>query len=130
MNAPKQYVRSMDGWWLKNPVYIRYMIRESTSVLVGVYAFILLAGLFGLASGEAAYNDWLAAMANPVAILFHVIALAAAVYHAVTWFAVAPKVMPPLVIGKKKVSDATITAFHYVIAVVLYLIMLDIAWSV
>jgi succinate dehydrogenase subunit C len=130
MNAPKQYVRPMDGWWLKNPFYVRYMIRESTAVFVGIYAFILLAGLWSLAAGEAAYNNWLAAMTNPVAVLFHVVAFAAAIYHAVTWFAVAPKVMPRLVIGKKKISDAMITITHYVIAVVLYLAMLGIAWRV
>ena len=130
MNTRKQYVRPMDGWWLKNPFYVRYMVRESTSVFVGIYAFILLAGLFGLASGEAAYNDWLAAMTNPLVILFHVAALAAAIYHAITWFAVAPKVMPPLLIGKKRVSDRTITIIHYVIAIVLTLLMLGIALSV
>ena len=60
------------------------MIRESTSVFVGIYAFVLLAGLLSLASGEAAYNDWMAAMTNPLVILFHVVALAAAIYHAIT----------------------------------------------
>jgi succinate dehydrogenase subunit C len=130
MSAPKQYIRPMDGWWLKNPFYVRYMIRESTAVFVGIYAFILLAGLWSLAAGEAAYNHWLAAMTRPVAVAFHVVALAAAIYHAVTWFAVAPKVMPRLVIGKTKISDSTITVAHYVVAAVLYLLMFGLAWRV
>ena len=130
MSTRKPYIRPMQGWWLKNPFYIRYMIREATSVFVGIYAFVLLAGLFSLASGEAAYYDWLAAMTKPLAILFHLLALAAALYHAVTWFAVAPKVMPLLVIGKKKVSDKSITILHYLVAMVLYVVLLGIAWSV
>lgn len=130
MSMRKAYVRPMQGWWLKNPFYIRYMIREATSVFAGIYAVVLLAGLLALASGEAAYNNWLAAMTNPLAVLFHLAALAAALYHAYTWFAVAPKVMPLLVIGRKKVSDRSITAMHYLIAIVLYAAMLGIAWSV
>jgi fumarate reductase subunit C len=99
-------------------------------LFVGIYTFVLLVGLLNLASGEAAYNNWLAAMTNPVAILFHMVALVAALYHTVTWFAVAPKVIPPLVIGKKRVSEMTITIIHYVIAIVLYLVILGIAWKV
>ena len=120
----------MHGWWLKNPFYVRYMLRESTSVFVGIYAIVLLAGLLALVSGEAAYNAWLAAMTNPLAIVFHLVALAAAIYHTITWFAVAPKVMPFLFIGRKRVSDRAITIFHYLAAAVLYLLMLGIAWSV
>lgn len=130
MSTRKPYIRPMQGWWLKNPFYTRYMIREATSVFVGIYAFVLLAGLFSLASGEASYNNWLTAMTNPLVIVFHCVALAAALYHAFTWFAVAPKVMPLLVIGKKKVSDRSITVIHYLIAIVLYVVMLGIAWCV
>ncbi len=130
MNTRKQFVRPMTRWWLKNPFYIRYMIRESTSLFVGIYAFILLAGLFSLAAGESAYNGWLAIMTHPAVILFHAVALAAVIYHAVTWFAVAPKVMPILFIGNKRVSDKTVTVIHYVLAIVLYLLMFGIAWSI
>ncbi|MFV2089257.1 MAG: hypothetical protein ACC642_01240, partial [Pseudomonadales bacterium] len=59
MSKPKAYVRPMNGWWLRNPRYIRYMIRESTSVFVGLYALILLVGLVRLGSGELAYTAWL-----------------------------------------------------------------------
>jgi fumarate reductase subunit C len=120
----------MDGWWLTNPVYIRYIIREATSVFVGIYAFILLFGLLRLSSGEAAWDNWLASMTSPGAIVFHLVALAAAVYHTITWFAVAPKVMPALVIGGEKVSEPTLVIAQYVIAAVVYLVLLGlILWG-
>ena len=124
MNKPKAYVRPMDGWWLKNPRYVRYMIRESTSVFVGIYAVILLVGLVRLAEGQVAYAGWLAALQHPLAIVFHAVALAAALLHAVTWFAVAPKVMPTLFIGANRVSDQAITVAQYLIAVVVYVVVL------
>jgi fumarate reductase subunit C len=110
----------MNGWWLKNPRYIHYMIREATSVFVGIYALILLVGLVRLGSGEAAYAGWLTALQHPLAIVFHVVALAAALLHTVTWFSVAPKVVPTLFIGAKRVSDRAITVAQYVIAVAVY----------
>ena len=120
VDKPKSYVRPMSGWWLKNPFYIKYIIREATSVFVGIYAVVLLEGLMALAEGEASFNGWLTAMHSPLAVGFHIIALAAALYHAVTWFAVAPKVAPIIFIGKQRIQASTITAAQYVVAVIVY----------
>ena len=55
----RPYVRPMDGWWKRNPFFIRYMAREVTAVFVAAYAVVLLVGLVRLAQGEAAFNGWL-----------------------------------------------------------------------
>ena len=94
--AAKTYTRSMQGWWMKNPHFISYMIREGSAVFLTVYAIILLVGLNSLSHGEAAYNAWRAALATPPLILFHVVALAAVSYHSFTWFQVMPKTAPRL----------------------------------
>jgi fumarate reductase subunit C len=130
MNTQKPYNRPMEGWWLKNPFYIRYIIREATSIFVGIYALVLFTGLASLGCGEASYNGWLEAMTNPLAVLFHLIALAAAIYHAVTWFAVAPKVVSPLFIAGTRVPDIAIVVAQYVIAILLYLILFGMVWRV
>ena len=130
MNTRKSYIRPMEGWWLKNPFYIRYMIREATSIFVGIYALVLLTGLVSLSCGEASYNSWLGAMTNPLVILFHLIALAAVIYHTITWFAVAPKVVSPLFIAGTRVPDMFIVAAQYVIAILLYLILFAMVWKV
>ncbi len=123
MSAPKPYVRPMSGWWLKNPFYIRYMIRESTAIFVAIYALVLFTGLLSLASGEAAYSHWLALMSNPLALLFHLLALAAALYHTITWFNVSARVTPIIMIGKRRLPDRVITVSQYVIAVICYLLL-------
>lgn len=130
MSTRKPYIRPMTGWWLKNPVYVRYILRESTAVFVGIYAVILLIGLIRLSSGEAAWNGWIEAMRSPGAILFHCVALGAAVYHAMTWFAVAPKVMPPLFFKGEKVPIERLVTGQYILAGVIYLVLLGlILWG-
>ena len=90
------YVRPTQGWWRKNPYFVRYMVREGSAVFVTVYALVLLAGLYCLAQGEPAYAAWRAAVASPVSILFHVAALLLVGYHSFTWFQVMPKTAPHL----------------------------------
>ena len=124
MSRPKSFVRPMSGWWLKNPRYVQYMVREATSIFVGMYALILLVGVARLGSGEAAYAGWLEALQHPLYVAFHLVALAAALLHTVTWFSVAPKLVPTFFIGESRVSDAAITLAQYVIAAVVYGVIL------
>jgi fumarate reductase subunit C len=110
MATRKPYVRSMDGWWRRNPFYVRYMLREASSVFIAVYALLLLWGLWALHDGANAYDAWLAAMRNPAIVLFHVAAAVFVSYHAYTWWKVAPKTMPSLRFGGKEVPESWITA--------------------
>jgi fumarate reductase subunit C len=80
-------------WWTKNPFFLRYMIREATSVFVLIYSRLLILGLYQLKQGEAGWQQWLALVNHPAIIVFNLAALAAALYHATTWFKLAPKIM-------------------------------------
>jgi fumarate reductase subunit C len=98
----------MAGWWRRNPYFKRYMVREASSVFLAIYALILLVGLACLLHGEDAYKAWRAAHANPISILFHLLALLTVGYHAYTWWKVAPKTAPDLRVGGKPVPDKLI----------------------
>jgi fumarate reductase subunit C len=106
----------MDGWWRRDPRHLLYMLREGTSVFVGAYAVVLVWGLTALASGPEAWAGWVAAMGRPGALLFHLLVLVAACWHTVTWFAVAPKTMPPLKVGGRPVPDRVLVRAQYVVA--------------
>ena len=108
MAQVKTYVRSMDGWWRKNPFFVRYMIREGSSVFLAIYAIILLVGLLRLTQGEAAWEAWRAALASPVSVVFHWAALLTVGYHAYTWWKVAPKTAPDLRIGGRPLPELVI----------------------
>lgn len=119
----KTYKRPMSGWWLKNPYYARYMLRELSSVLIVVYALTLLAGLWRLSQGEAAYEGWLASLATKFSIGYHILALAIVLYHAWTWFKVMPKTLPRL-----PLADGAIVSFGVAAAVACSALVLGAAW--
>lgn len=80
------------GWWLKNPRYTRYMVRELTSFFVAVYSIIYIYQLSLLAMGNAdAYNGF---VKSPATIGFSVIALFFTLYHAATWFYLIGRIQP------------------------------------
>lgn len=110
MSARKPYVRPMDGWWRRNPFFMRYMAREASAVFLAVYAVILLVGVFRLSQGKAAYDAWLAALTSPLSILFHLVALLAVCYHAYTWWKVMPKTLPMLHVGGRRIPEITLSA--------------------
>ena len=110
MAIRRTYVRPMDGWWRRDPFFLRYMAREATAVFVVVYAVILLVSVARLAQGEPSYNEWMASLASRPMIALHAIVFAAFVYHTYTWFAIMPKTMPPIVIAGRKLSPSVITA--------------------
>jgi len=110
MAQVKTYVRPMQGWWRKNPYFVRYMIREASSVFLATYAVILLVGLLRLSQGEAAYDGWRGALMHPLSIVFHWVALLTVSYHAYTWWKVAPKTAPHIRIGGREVPEMLIAA--------------------
>ena len=106
----KPYVRPMRGWWRKNPFYVRYMIREASSVFLAIYTVILLVGLLRLTQGEAAYEAWRAALTSFGSVVFHGLALLTVGYHAYTWWKVAPKTAPDLRFAGRPFPQLVMTA--------------------
>ena len=126
MNTP--YVRTMRGWWRRDPFFVRYMGREATALGVAAYAIVLLTGVWSLARGEAPYNAWVLAMQSAPAIALHLVLLAAMVYHAVSWFEIMPKTMPMLLIGGERVAARTITRAGLAAAALASIALLAFAW--
>lgn len=129
MSKRRPYVRSMDGWWKKNPYFIEYMIHESTALFVAAYAFTLLVGLIRLGQGEAAWNGWLEALSTPWSLIVHLIFLVAILYHTYTWFKIMPITMPPIIVGGKKVGPGVITGSGLLAALVASLMLLGLVWG-
>ncbi len=130
MSARNTYTRPMTRWYTRNPVFVWYILRELTAVLLAIYALVLLAGLVALAGGAESYAGWLAFLSSPLSIALHVVVLAAALYNAYSWFKVSPKAMPPVYIGAGKLPDALIIGGQYAAAIVLSLVILVVAWQV
>ena len=130
MSNRRPYVRSMHNWWLRDPYFVRYMIREVTALFVAAYAVVLLVGLVRLSQGEAAYEAWLQALKTPLSLAFHVVVLATFVYHTWSWFKIMPKTMPIMFIGGKRVQQETITGTGLAVAAIACLAVFFIAWGI
>lgn len=126
--ARRGYVRPMQGWWLRDRFFMRYMLREATAVAVLAYAIVLTVGVVRLAQGEAAWNGWLAALRSPGSILLHIVLLAAMAVHAQSWFEIMPKTMPMMVVGRRRVAGSTITHAGWAATVAASMALLAIAW--
>ena len=110
----RPYVRKVErSWWLRRPRYVLYMIRELTSLFVGLYCALLVVGLVRLAHGQAAWDGFVAAFSSPPGVVFQLLCLVFATYHSVTWFALTPKAMPLMIKGEP-VPGAVIVGAHYV----------------
>ena len=90
-------------WWTKNPFYFRYILREGTSVCALFVALELMLGVFlflmsdldtevTTSQSAAPYLWWVQSfLGNPIILLLNLASLGAALFHAVTWFALMPK---------------------------------------
>jgi len=88
-------------WWTRQWSHFRFILRELTSL--GVAYTVLLLICFIRAVGQGAgelqrLGDWLA---SPLGILLNVIALFLLLFHAITWFNLAPRAMPVRIRGKR-----------------------------
>ena len=104
----RPYIRSMDNWWKRDPYFMRYLVMEATSILVAVYALILLVGLFRLNQSEAAYNAWLAALQSPLSVGLHVLILLVFIYHSWSWFKIMPKTLPTFTFAVKECPNLSL----------------------
>ncbi len=102
----KPYVPKVKAnWWTKNRFYTLYMLREGTcllglfascEILLGIFLFALcnLDAAEATAESAAPYMWWVNSfVGNPVVMLLNLVALAASLYHAVTFFNMMPQAM-------------------------------------
>lgn len=114
------------SWYFRHPRYLRYMAREVTCIFVGAYCLLLVFGLQALAAGKESYDGFLQALQSPLSVAFHVLAFAAALYHAITWFNATQKAMP-VQIGETFVPGSWISGAHYVAWAVLSAVVIVLA---
>jgi len=98
------------AWWVTNRAYFLFVVRELTSVFIAGYGVVLLVLLQRLAAGPQTYAAYLRFLASPGMIFFHLVALAAALYHSVTWFRLAPQAMPVRLRGRRVPPPAIVAA--------------------
>ncbi len=110
---PRWYRRRVSvWWWLEKGAHAFFVLRELTSLAVAYFAILSLWKIRSFAAGPEAYANFLARMRSHWFVVLNSLALLAVVFHAVTWFNLAPKAMTVRV-GGKRVPDGVIQAMNY-----------------
>ena len=110
---PRWYRRRVSvWWWLQNRSYTGFVLRELTSVFVAFFAVVYLWQLRALAQGPEAYGQFLARLKAPLVLALDTVAFLFVLFHAITWFNLAPKAMVVRLRGKR-VPDGVIVGLNY-----------------
>ena len=113
-------------WWLKRRSSRAFILREVSSIFVAWFVFFFLLLVAAVGRGEAAYQEFMSWAANPGIVFANLVSLLFVVFHAVTWFNLAPQAMVVHMRGKR-VPGKLITASNYGLWVVTSLLV---AWII
>jgi fumarate reductase subunit C len=88
-------------WWLSRWPYSKFILREISSVFVAWFVVVLLLQIRALSHGPEAYARFQHWLQNPLVVLLNLVTLFFVVFHAITWFNLAPSAMAVRFRGKR-----------------------------
>ncbi len=110
---PKSYhPRVSTYWWLTRWVYSKFILREASSVFVAWTVILTLLQIRALAAGPARYAEFQDWLRSPLLLALNAVSLFFVVFHAVTWFNLAPKAMVVRV-GGRRLPNLAISAPNF-----------------
>jgi succinate dehydrogenase subunit C len=100
-------------WWLGKWPYVKFILRELSSVFVLWFVIFLLMFVRAVGRGPEAYTHFLRDFAcNPVVLAVNAVGLFFLTFHSVTWLSLAPQAIVAH-IGTKRVPPIVIGAAHF-----------------
>ena len=99
-------------WWVKRRSYFAFILRELSSVFVAWSVLYLVRLVWAIAHGDERYRAFLRWSAHPAVLLLNGLTFLLVVFHAVTWFNLAPKAMV-VTLGGRRVPGVLIAAANY-----------------
>lgn len=116
---PKWYRKRVSvWWWMESGSYTGFVLRELSAVAVALFAVVLIAQLRALDGGPEAYARFVEWLGSPLVLAVSIVGFLFVLFHAITWFNLAPTAMVVRVRGKR-VPDAAISGSNYAAWVVL-----------
>ena len=99
-------------WWMQRRAYFAFIVRELSSLGVAWFVVYLLMLVNAVTHGEASYRTFLEWSAHRRVLLLNVVSLILVVFHAVTWFNLAPQAMVVRLRGKR-VPRSWVAGAHF-----------------
>ena len=113
LHHPKWHRRKVPiFWWLKKWSYMKFILRELTSLAVLYAAVLLLVQVVAVSRGEEAYANFLAFLERPGVIAANISIILGLLFHTVTWLNLAPRALVLRLAGRR-VPDRVILLAHY-----------------
>ena len=119
-------VRMSTYWWMGKWPYLKFILREISSVFVAWFVIETLILIAALSDGLLAYADYQQFMQNPLVVAINIISLFFVIFHTITWFNLAPKAMAVRMRGRR-VPNLLISGPNYVAWVV---VSAAVAWLI
>jgi len=112
---PKWYrTRVSTYWWLWRWNYVRFILRELSSIFVASFVAITLMQIRALNLGPGPYAEFEQWLRTPIVATWNAISFLFVVYHSVTWFNLTPRAMTVRV-GGKRLPDFLVAGSNYVV---------------
>ena len=99
-------------WWLRRRAYLAFITRELSSIFVAWFVVYLLLLVRAVSRGAERYQEFLDWSRHPLVVLLNVVTLFFVVFHAITWFNLAPRAMV-VHVGRKRVPASLISWSNY-----------------
>lgn len=110
---PRWYrTRVSTWWWMGRWSYLKFILREISSVFIAWFVAELLLALSALSNGPPDYGDFQDFLRSPAVVATNIVSLFFVLFHAITWFNLAPKAMAVRVRGKR-IPDLWIAGPNY-----------------
>lgn len=100
-------------WWLSRWPYLKFVLRELSSVAVALSVVMTLAQVRALHAGREAYTEFQETLRLPLLIALSVVCFGFVLFHTITWFNLAPRALVVRLRGRR-LPDVMITAPNYI----------------
>ena len=126
-SSPRWYRKRVSTyWWLWQPSYLKFIVRELSSVPVAYVVVLILLQLRALGQGPEAYAAFQEWLRTPLAITLNGISFCFVLFHTITWFNLAPRAMVVRIQGQR-LPDFFIAGANYIAWLVVSVVV---AWFV
>jgi fumarate reductase subunit C len=128
LNHPRWYRKRVSTyWWLQRWEYLRFVLREISSVFIAYFVVLMLFEVYFLARGPQAYADFQDLLKNPLIIALNFVSFFFVVFHSITWFNLSARAMTVRVAGKRVpgflISGSNFAAWVVISTVIVWFLM-------
>lgn len=93
---PKEYPQRISNWWwLGRFNYLKFILREFSSLFVGYFLVVTLLQVSALAGGSESYGAFQAWMREPLMIAVNIVTFLFLLLHTITWSNLVPRAVFP-----------------------------------